>query len=244
MVKPLIIAHRGAMGNAPENTAASFKKAIDEKADGIELDVHMTKDGHLVVIHDETIDRTSNGKGLVRDMTLEELRKFDYGSFFDASYAGERILTLEEALEIIKECGLINIEIKNGPIFYEGIEEKVLRVIREFGIASRVIISSFNHYTIHKISKLSPEIRCGILYMEGLFKPWEYARAVGAQALHPYYLSITPDEIRRCQEHGMTVNVFGANDDFFVNGLIRAGVDGIITDFPAKALELRASMAG
>ena len=104
MVKPLIIAHRGAMGNAPENTAASFKKAIDEKADGIELDVHMTKDGHLVVIHDETIDRTSNGKGLVRDMTLEELRKFDYGSFFDASYAGERILTLEEALEIIKNA--------------------------------------------------------------------------------------------------------------------------------------------
>ncbi|HHZ01174.1 MAG TPA: glycerophosphodiester phosphodiesterase [Tissierellia bacterium] len=244
MVKPLIIAHRGAMGTAPENTAASFRKAMDEGADGIELDVHMTKDGHLVVIHDERVDRTSNGKGFVKDMTLNELKEFDFGSYYDAAYAGERILTLEEALEIIQKCPLINIEIKNGPIFYEGIEEKVLDVIREFGIASRVVISSFNHYTIHKISQLYPEISCGLLYMEGLFRPWEYARTVGAQALHPYYLSVTPDEIRRCRENGLKVNVFGANDDYFINALIRAGADGIITDYPARALEIRKSTAG
>ncbi len=244
MSKPLIIAHRGAMGTAPENTAASFEKAIAEGVDGVELDVHLSKDGHLVVIHDESIDRTSNGKGMVKDMTLEELRRYDFGSYFDEAYAGERILTLEEALEIIRECKLINIEIKNGPIFYEGIEEKVLKVIRDFDIASRVIISSFNHYTINKISKLQPEISCGILYMEGLFKPWEYARNVGAQALHPYYFAITPDEIGRCRENGVKVNVWGANDEFFIRGLIEAGVDGIITDYPGKALALRTSTAG
>ena len=244
MSKPLIIAHRGAMGTAPENTAASFEKAIAEGADGVELDVHLSKDGHLVVIHDESIDRTSNGKGMVKDMTLEELRRYDFGSYFDEAYAGERILTLEEALEIIRECKLINIEIKNGPIFYEGIEEKVLKVIRDFDIASRVIISSFNHYTINKISKLQPEISCGILYMEGLFRPWEYDRNVLGQAVNQYYFKIPPDEIGRCRENGVKVNVWGANDEFFIRGLIEAGVDGIITDYPGKALALRTSTAG
>jgi len=244
VVKPLIVGHRGAMGTAPENTAASFKKAIDEGADGIELDVHMTKDGHLVVIHDPTIDRTSNGKGFVKDFTLMELKQYDFGSSFDSKYAGEQILTLEEALEIVFNCSVINIEIKNGPIFYEGIEEKVLKVIKDFNIAEKVVISSFNHYTINKISTLSTEIVCGILYMEGLFHPWEYARMVGAKAVHPYYLSIVPEEIKRCHENDIMVNVFGVNDDPFFEMLIKAGVDAIITDFPERALQVRKRIIG
>jgi len=244
MTKPLIIGHRGAMGTAPENTAVSFEKAINKGADGVEFDVHMTRDARLVVIHDERIDRTSDGSGLVKDLTLKELKQYDFGSHFDSAFAGQKILTLEEALEITLKCDVINIEIKNGPIFYEGIEEKVLKVVKDFDVERKVIISSFNHYTIHKIAKLAPDIMRGVLYMEGLFQPWEYAKTVGANAVHPYYLSIIPDEIRRCHENGIAVNVFGTNDDYFFEMFIKAGVDIIITDFPERALRVRRKMVG
>ncbi|HLV08691.1 MAG TPA: glycerophosphodiester phosphodiesterase [Halanaerobiales bacterium] len=237
-MKTLIVGHRGAMGTAPENTAVSFKKAIAEGADGIEFDVHLTKDGQPVVIHDEKINRTSDGKGMIKDLTLDELKKYDFGAFFGKEYSGERILTLAETLELTKKCQVINIEIKNGPIFYPGIEEKVLEIIQEFKLEDKVIISSFNHYTIHKVKKLQAEIKGGLLYMAGLYQPWEYARNVGADALHPYYFSITPEEIRHCHENGIKVNVFGVNDEDFIGGFIKAGADMLITDYPGRAFQI------
>ncbi|MFW6264466.1 MAG: glycerophosphodiester phosphodiesterase, partial [Bacillota bacterium] len=236
MKKPLIIGHRGAMGTAPENTAISFEKALNSGADGVEFDIHMSKDGELVVIHDERIDRvTENAQGFIKDYTLKELKEFDIGKKFSAEFLGEKILTLEETLNIVQDSKIINIEIKNGPIFYPGIEEKTIEVIKKYNIIDKVIISSFNHYTIKKLKLVEDRIECGILYMAGLYQPWEYAKNIGAEAIHPYIYSIMPELINECQEMGIKINVFGVNEELSLSNFIQLGVDGIITDYPEKA---------
>src|SRR5690554_2404438 len=120
MKKPVIYAHRGASAYAPENTGAAFRKALDMKADGIELDVHLSKDGHVVVIHDEKVDRTSNGKGLIRDLKLDELKSLDFGAWFSSEFAGEPIMTLDEVLSLLDGWdGILNIELKSGYVLYD-----------------------------------------------------------------------------------------------------------------------------
>ncbi|MDI3547141.1 MAG: glycerophosphoryl diester phosphodiesterase [Halanaerobiales bacterium] len=238
-MKPYIIGHRGAMGSAPENTAISFRKALAAGADGVEFDVHMTKDNRLVVIHDERIDRTTDGRGWVKDLTLEEIKGVDAGSYYGPEFAGQRILTLEETLEIVKESRIINIELKNGPIFYPGLEERVIKVITDFRIKEKVIISSFNHYSIHKVKQIAPEVKCGLLYMAGLYQPWEYARNLGVEAIHPYFAGIIPEIVTRCHDHKIEVNVFGVNDEGLLTKMIKLGVDMLITDYPEKALRLK-----
>ena len=154
--KTKVWAHRGASGYAPENTLDAFRKAVEMGADGIELDVQMTKDGELVVIHDETIDRVSNGKGWVKDYTYEELKKFNFNKTH-LEYTKEEIPTLEQVYLLIKPTNLtINVEIKTGIVFYPGIEERVLELTERLGMKERVIYSSFNHYTIRKIKELDP----------------------------------------------------------------------------------------
>ena len=151
--KTKVWAHRGASGYAPENTLDAFRKAVEMGADGIELDVQMTKDGELVVIHDETIDRVSNGKGWVKDYTYEELKKFNFNKTH-LEYTKEEIPTLEQVYLLIKPTNLtINVEIKTGIVFYPGIEERVLELTDRLGMKERVIYSSFNHYTIRKIKE-------------------------------------------------------------------------------------------
>src|SRR5690606_20002442 len=160
MTTPLIIAHRGASDQAPETTMAAFRRALDIGADGIELDVHMSADGRLVVIHDETVDRTSNGKGLVKDKTLAELKELDFGSWFSEGFRGEKIPELEDVLELLSDRDvLLNIEIKNGPVFYPGIETAVADALQKYGMTDRTIISSFNHYTLVEIRRYDPGIR-------------------------------------------------------------------------------------
>ncbi|MEJ6951544.1 glycerophosphodiester phosphodiesterase [Natronospora cellulosivora (SeqCode)] len=233
---PLIIGHRGAMGTVAENTASSFKKALETGADGVEFDIHMSKDGELVVIHDERIDRVvDNGSGFVKDFTLKELKGFDIGSKFSEEFKGEKVLSLKETLDIVKDSKIINIEIKNGPIFYPEIEEKTIDIINTYNISNKVIVSSFNHYTIKKIKELSGEIKCALLYMAGLYKPWEYAKKIAAEAIHPYIFSITPELIKECQKSGIMINVFAVNEDDYLAKFIHLGVDGIITDYPEKA---------
>ncbi|MDE6182363.1 MAG: glycerophosphodiester phosphodiesterase, partial [Eubacteriales bacterium] len=147
MINTKIFAHRGASAYAPENTMEAFKLAIKQNADGIEIDVHLTKDNHVVVIHDETIDRVSNGKGFVRDYTLEELRQFSYNYNFN-QYENVKIPTLEDVLELIKPTNLIlNIELKTNFLWYENIEEIVLSIVDKFEMQDRIIYSSFNHYS-------------------------------------------------------------------------------------------------
>ena len=156
-------AHRGASAYAPENTLEAFKLAVDMGADGIELDVQLSKDGELVVIHDEEIDRTSNGKGFVKDYTLKELKKFNFNNS-NSKYHKVNIPTLKEVFELLKSTEMdINVELKTGVFFYEGIEEKVLSLAKEMKMEERIIYSSFNHYSVMKVKELDENAKIGLL---------------------------------------------------------------------------------
>lgn len=237
MKRPIIYAHRGASAYAPENTGSAFTKAIEMGVGGIELDIHMSKDGHLMVIHDESLNRTSNGKGLVKDLSLDELKDLDFGSWFDSSFKGERILTLEECLDLLEGWdGILNVEIKSGPILYDGIEEKLVKVLSEYKMIERTIVSSFNHYSLLAIKQLEPELKTGILYMAGLVEPWIYAQRLGAEAIHPYFFNIQPPIVKGCKENGIMMNPFTVDKAEYILAMARAGVDGIITNVPDIAL--------
>lgn len=236
MKKPVIYAHRGASAYAPENTRSSFVKAMEMEAGGIELDVHLSRDGYVVVCHDEKVDRTSNGSGWIRDMTLSELKALDFGSWYSIQFAGERIMTLEEVLDLISNWqGILNIELKSGVILYDGLEKKVVELLRSYNMIERTIISSFNHYSLLTIKELEPDLKIGLLYMAGLVEPWEYAKKLGAEAIHPLYFNMQPPIIKGCKEHGIIMNPFTVDLPDAIKALTIAGVDGIITNVPDVA---------
>lgn len=238
-MKTLVIAHRGDSKNAPENTIAAFKRAMELGADGIELDVQLTKDGHLVVIHDETVDRTTNGEGFVKDFTLEEIKKLDAGIKFGEKFAGERIPTLYEVFELIEDKDfLVNIEIKSGIVLYPGIEEKLIKAIKEYNFEERVIISSFNHYSLRDVKKMAPHLKIGLLYQCGLVEPWHMALRMEAYSLHPFYFNIIPELVEGCKKNGVKLFPWTVDRKEDMERMLKAGVDGIITDDPETLINL------
>ncbi|MBY0123524.1 glycerophosphodiester phosphodiesterase [Bacillus sp. S/N-304-OC-R1] len=243
MNNTLIFAHRGSKGTHPENTLSAFKEAVRLGVDGIELDVHLTKDGEVVVIHDETVDRTTNGNGKVQDFTLAELQKLDAGSWFSKDFTGEKIPTLNEVLDLLKDTEIVlNVEIKNDVIPYIGIEEKVLTIIDAYNYNNKTIISSFNHYCVKKVHQLNPSIETAILFMELLYEPWNYAKSLGASGLHVYVPVSFTDMSKESTKMGFPVRVFTVNEEIQMNQLIDLKIDTIMTDYPEKALKLRDSM--
>lgn len=237
--KPLVWAHRGASGYAPENTLAAFQKAVDLGADGVELDIQLTKDDQIVVIHDETIDRTSDGKGWVRDYTLEELRAFNYNRT-KPEYKHADIPTMREVFELLKPTGLfINIEIKTGVVFYEKIEEKILALAKEMGMEDRVCYSSFNHYTVTRIHELKPDAEVGFLYADGPIDMPSYGVKHGVNALHPALYNLQYDGfVKECKEKGLKLNVWTVNERPYMEMCCQYGVDAIITNYPDIAKEV------
>ncbi len=235
--RPLIWAHRGASGYAPENTLESFKKAIMLGADGIELDVQLTKDDRIVVIHDETIDRISDGKGWVKDYTLEELRRFNYNKTHP-EFAHADIPTLREVYELMKPSGLtINVELKTGIVFYEELERKVIELTREMEMEDNVLYSSFNHYTCVKLHELNPDAYVGFLYADGSIDMAEYAKQHGADALHPALYNLQfPNYMKDAADRGLDVNVWTVNEEQYMQMCCRLGVNAIITNYPDIAL--------
>ncbi len=243
--EPVIIAHRGASKQAPENTMSAFKKALELGAGGIETDVHLSADGYLVIIHDEQVDRTSDGKGLVKSMTLEQLKTLDFGSWFSPGFSGERIPELDDLLQLLSNWdGLLNIELKNGPVFYPGIEQAVASAVRKYKLTNRTIISSFNHYSLVEIRRIDPEIKTAPLYMAGLYEPWEYARRMGATAIHPLFYNIVPEVMKGCKLNNIMVNPFTVDQPEQIKAMAAAGVDGIITNVPDIALKIVKEMGG
>lgn len=234
-----IWAHRGASGYAPENTLEAFRMAIEMGVDGIELDVQFTKDRQLVVIHDETIDRVSDGHGRVVDYTLEELKQFTFNKTHPA-YQNCRIPTLEEVLTLMKPTGMtVNIELKTGVNFYDGIEDSVLRLVDGLKMQEQVIYSSFNHYSVRKVKELCPDAHVGFLYADGTLHMAEYARENQAEALHPsvnntQYTDLIPD----CKEMGIALHVWTVNDKNDMERMAELGVDAIITNYPDVAYEV------
>lgn len=240
MSKTKIYAHRGSKGTYPENTMPAFEEAVRLGVDGIELDVHLSKDGELIVIHDEKVDRTTNGKGNVRDMTLEELKKLDAGSWFREEFAGTRIPVLGEVLKLLKGSGIrLNVEIKSDVIPYEGIEEKVLEALEKYEYKSHAIISSFNHYSLKRVHQLDSEIETAILFMEVLYEPWKYAAGIGASALHVYAPVAYAEASREAERNQFPVRVFTINKEEQMRELLDLGVDTIMTDYPEKAMQVR-----
>lgn len=237
--KPLVWAHRGASGYAPENTLAAFQKAVDLDADGVELDIQLTKDDQIVVIHDETIDRTSDGKGWVKDYTLEELRAFNYNRT-KPEYKHADIPTMREVFELLKPAGLfINIEIKTGVVFYEKIEEKILALTKEMGMEDRVCYSSFNHYTVTRIHELKPDAEVGFLYADGPIDMPSYGVKHGVNALHPALYNLQYDGfVKECKEKGLKLNVWTVNERPYMEMCCQYGVDAIITNYPDIAKEV------
>lgn len=237
--KPLVWAHRGASGYAPENTLAAFQKAVDLGADGVELDIQLTKDDQIVVIHDETIDRTSDGKGWVKDYTLEELRAFNYNRT-KPEYKHADIPTMRDVFELLKPTGLfINIEIKTGVVFYEKIEEKILALAKEMGMEDRVCYSSFNHYTVTRIHELKPDAEVGFLYADGPIDMPSYGVKHGVNALHPALYNLQYDGfVKECKEKGLKLNVWTVNERPYMEMCCQYGVDAIITNYPDIAKEV------
>ncbi|WP_141499932.1 glycerophosphodiester phosphodiesterase [Paenibacillus luteus] len=232
-------AHRGASGCCPENTLAAFKTALKLGATGIETDVQLTKDGRIVIIHDESLARTAGLNQFVKDTDYAELSTLDAGSWYAPEFHAERIPSLEQLLELLRDTDtILNIELKNGIFQYPDIERKVIEMVRDFRMTDRVILSSFNHYSLALCKQLAPEIRTGILYMEGLYHPSDYAATLQADALHAFKLAVTPELIAEAAAKGIAYHPFTINDSAEMEKLILAGVAGMITDYPDVLAEL------
>jgi glycerophosphoryl diester phosphodiesterase len=239
MDKSLILGHRGACGYAPENTLEAFRLALSQGADGYELDVHMTKDGELVVIHDESVDRTTDGTGLVRDLTLAEIKALDASCGMDA-YRGAKIPTLREALELVRDTHhTVNVEIKTDEWFYPELEEKCLALVQELGMEDRIIYSSFNHFTLQKIRALKPDAKTGMLFGDIMVKAWEYAKPLNVDFLHPMKMNIwVPGFAEETAKAGYGINMWTINDEQTMLRCLDCGA-GIITNYPDVAVRLR-----
>lgn len=235
----LIYAHRGGRVSTPENTMAAFQNALTCQADGIELDIHLTRDGQPVICHDHRIDRTSNGSGLIRDYTLRQLKQFDFGGWFGPEFKGQKILTLEEYFDwYVNTPLLLNIEIKNGPIIYRTIEEKIVQFVEAYNCAERVIISSFYHPSLLKVKELNPNIKTGVLLEGRLINPCRPALDVNAEFIHPYWQNLDGAWVAQAHTHKMGINTYTVNTPEEVEFVQKIGVDAIFTDYPEYFTQL------
>ncbi|MDD3339695.1 MAG: glycerophosphodiester phosphodiesterase [Lachnospiraceae bacterium] len=235
-----IFAHRGASAYAPENTLPAFRLAMEQGADGIELDVQLTKDGEVVVLHDETLDRTSTGKGLVKDYTLEELRTMSFHNHME-EHKGVAIPLLKEVLELVKPGRMeVNIELKTGIFWYPEIEKKTMDIVKAAGMEERVIYSSFNHYSIQEVRRLDPQAQTAYLFGDVILDVEKYAKNTGVDALHPavYHLKMS-DFMKRYKESGLKVRVWTVNKKEHMKEFMENGIEAVITNYPDIALDIR-----
>lgn len=239
MKKVNVFGHRGDSAHAPENTLPAFALAMERGADGIELDVHLSRDGELVVIHDETLERTTNGTGLVKDHTLAQLRNLCADNGMDG-FAEARIPTLREVLALVQPGTMqVNIELKTGILWYEGIEEKALALVNGMGMKDRVIWSSFNHYSIREVRRLDPTARTAWLFGDVICDVEKLAAAQGVNGLHPaLYHTQMRDLLDTYLASGLDLRVWTVNGEADLERLMRAGAD-VITNDPGLALAVR-----
>lgn len=237
--KTKVWAHRGASAYAPENTLPAFELAAALGCDGVELDVQLSKDGVPVIIHDESIDRVSDGQGLVCNYTLHELKQFNFNRNFPL-YGSVTIPTLEELYNLLKDTDLtVNVELKNHFIFYEGLEEKVLSLASEYNMQKRIVYSSFNHLSMLRIRQLREDARIAFLYRDGLVDVADYAYRNKAYAIHPERHNIKyPGFMKACRKKGIKVHVWNVNEELDMEHMIAAGVDAVITNRPDLAMNI------
>lgn len=239
-----IFAHRGYSGKYPENTMIAFKKALECGVDGIELDVQLTKDGEVVIIHDETIDRTTTGKGFVVDYTYEELEKFD-ASFKFKDLGFNKIPTLREYFQLVKDYDIVtNVELKTGINEYLGIEEKVWELIKEYNLEEKVIISSFNHFSVMRMKKIAPQLKYGFLSEDWIIDAGKYTHSHGVQCYHPRFNNLVPNVIKELKKYNLEINTWTVNLEEDMRYLYSNNIDVIITNYPELAQEIKKEYQG
>jgi glycerophosphoryl diester phosphodiesterase len=231
-VTPLsVIAHRGASAQAPENTIAAFELAIEQGADGIELDVHLSADDHPVVIHDFTLERTTDGAGPVRRRTVRELKRLDAGAWHAGAFRGQRIQTLQEVFERFRDRTRFWVELKGGSDLYPGIEERLVSTLEVYETVERALVQSFDLRALARIRALNAEVRLGALIarppIETLLQSTEAVHAICPRAA-----LVTAENVARMREAGLDCYVWTVNEPALMDRLVECGVKGIITDRP------------
>ncbi|HSG44015.1 MAG TPA: glycerophosphodiester phosphodiesterase family protein [Anaerolineales bacterium] len=242
---PTILAHRGASTHAPENTLAAFNLAVEHGADGVELDVKLSSDGHVVVIHDPTVDRTTGARGQVKDMSLDELGELDAGSSFSGKFKNEPIPTLEDVFESLGKKVLINIELTNYNTRRDHLVESVCMLVKRFGFHKNVLFSSFLGSNLTKVRSYLPDVSSGLLALPGILGAWHrsFGFAFGKyDALHPNLQNATQQHIYFVHRLKRRIHVWTVNEEDDMRRLFKWGVDGIITDDPLLAVKVRGEL--
>lgn len=233
--RPVIIGHRGASAYAPENTLSSFRLAVEHGADGIELDAKLSVDGHVVVIHDQTVDRTTGAHGVVREMTLAQLKKLDAGSFFAPAFAGEPIPTLEEVFVAVGQQTMINVEITNYTSPTDALPDRIVDLVIQYNLQDRIIFSSFHPLNLIRVQRRLPQTPVAILTEPGskgrILRGW-LGRTFSPAFVHPYFSDVTAENLAIEHQKNRRVNTWTVNAPEEISRLGKIGVDGIITDDP------------
>lgn len=241
----LNLGHRGASHDAPQNTLAAFRLANEYGADGYELDVQLTKDGVPVVIHDFIVDKTTDGIGPVAGFTLAALKRLDAGVRFSPQFAGERIPTLAEVFDVLEPHSIVNVELKTKSLGDNGLERATIQLIRERGLQDRVILSSFNPFSLLRVRRMAPELKIGLLYAPDLplylRKAW-LRPVVQPHALHPHFRMVDERYMRWAKQRGYEVNVWTVDDPEDMRRLAMLGVNAIITNRPDVLKSVLASL--
>lgn len=246
MNRTLNFAHRGFRSRYPENTMLAFSKAADLGVDGIEFDVHLSSDGVPVIIHDETLDRTSSASGLVKDFSFDELKKINAAAKFKSAEAlngtvplNEKIPSLEDYFDFIKNKDIIsNIELKTGVFEYPGIEEKVYALLKKYNLQDKCIISSFNHESILRMKKINSSLVCGFLVDSWDLHPAAYLKKYGVECYHPPAYRLTKEFVDELHNEGFKVNAWFGSIQTDYSQVLITGLDSIITDYPDKIADL------
>ena len=229
-----IVAHRGAMGHAPENTLAAFAKAMDMGAHMSELDIHQSRDGELIVIHDAQLSRTTDGTGAVSEQTLTEIKKLDAGSWFGPEYAGEGVPVLQEVMDAVRGRMALNVEVKAGPEgLYPGIIDRLIDRVVSNGLEESLVVSSFRREYLLELRSKAPGVRAALLYSKPFAEPWQEAAEQGWD-LHPHAGAIDAELINEAHSRGVMVRPWAVNEPEAMRHLINLGVDAIITNCPYR----------
>jgi len=234
------VAHRGASGYYPENTRIAFEKAVEAGVDMIELDCQLSRDGHVVIYHDENLRRVAGVNGTVKSKTLQQLKRLDVGAKFKKSFKGQQILTLEEAMSFLAGKVDLNIEIKSPLRAPPGIELKILFILSYYRYLQHSIISSVDYRAAERVRELAPRARIGVIYTRGVKEdPFEIAARLRADSLHVEKGYATADRIKQANGLGLKVFVWTVNEVAEMEKFLALGVDGIISDYPEKFWKLR-----